>query len=207
VGAFGSCSSSAVLGADGQAPRSYHVNPTLGQTVFTLPDTPDSIAPLWVVINTLKYSLNAGFLSVLTNQVTWLGPFTLQPTWDVEFFYFLPITGVPASGSGFTEALEASFLFNTPSPLVFGTLNPGDLIINSEIEITTPFNDPASILQASLVSGPILINAGENDPTTNGTYGAERNTDITLPDQASLTIIPGASTQGAGRIILNVRRN
>jgi hypothetical protein len=105
------------------------------------------------------------------------------------------------------EVLVQSFTYLTSSPLDFGALVAGDIILNSEVEITTVFDDAAAIvtLGVSTATGSIL-NSAELDPNSLGVYQDMANHDISGADAMRIQIVPGTSTQGAGRAIITIRR-
>jgi len=105
------------------------------------------------------------------------------------------------------EIVEQLFLFSDSNPLDFSSLVLGDLIADAEIEITTVFDDPAAMLSLGLVSatGSILTTA-QNNPQALGVYANGENFPITGPDQIRLQILPGASTQGAGRVVIYLKK-
>lgn len=105
------------------------------------------------------------------------------------------------------KILRASFTFATGSPLDFGVLVAGDDIINADIDITTVFDDSASLLSLGQVSSPgNIFSTADVDPTKLGTYHVGTNFLVSGADSIRLQILPGTSTQGAGRITLTVRR-
>ena len=111
------------------------------------------------------------------------------------------------SANADTETLIQSFTFSTTSPLDFGTLGSGDIVLNSEVEISTVFDDASTVvtLGLSTATGSIL-SSGEINPLKTGTYQDMANHDISGADAIRLQIVPGTSTQGAGRAIVTVRR-
>ena len=105
------------------------------------------------------------------------------------------------------KILKAIFTFTTGSPLDFGTLIAGDDIINAEIDITTVFDDPATLITLGQVSNPgNIFSSADVDPITLGTYHVGENFLVSGVDSIRLQILPGTSTQGAGRVTLTVRR-
>lgn len=105
------------------------------------------------------------------------------------------------------KVLTATFTFATGSPLDFGTLVSGDDIIDSEIDITTVFDDAATLISLGQVSSPgNIFSTADLDPTKLGTYHNGMNFLVSGSDSICLQILPGTSTQGAGRVTLTVRR-
>ena len=102
---------------------------------------------------------------------------------------------------------EALFTFTTPTPLDFGALVSGDVIVDSDVVIETPFDDPAAMLSFGLQSSPgNILPIAAIDPSTAGTYNNGADFPVSGPDGFRLQIIPGASTQGSGRVVVSVRR-
>ena len=101
---------------------------------------------------------------------------------------------------------KTTFLFSTGTPVDFGALVVGDQIIDAEITIDVPFDDPTALLALGLVSNPgSLLPTNAVDPQTAGTYHNGENILITGSDQIRLQITPGTSTQGSGRVVVTVR--
>lgn len=120
---------------------------------------------------------------------------------------WIKITGGTSGGSGAVETLEVLFEYNDSSPKTVATLNVGDLLIDTELEILTVFNDASATLQLG-VPGDInkIIKTTFNKPSRIGNYGTDCNYKATGTEQLILTIVPGTSTQGSGRLVLQIRR-
>jgi hypothetical protein len=102
---------------------------------------------------------------------------------------------------------SVSFDYLTPTPLDFGTLSINDIMVQVSISIITPFDDAATILSFGLVSNPgNILPSNMIDPTAIGTYHAGENVSIGGADQFRLQILPGTSTQGAGKVVAVVRK-
>jgi len=113
--------------------------------------------------------------------------------------------GMAASGN--EEALTIDFAFGDVSPKIVGILNPGDIVINSELDIITPFNDPAASLALGTIAVPgRFLGTNESQPDVGGNYVNQSNFPMTVAEQCRLTISPGTSTQGIGRVVVTVRR-
>ena len=99
------------------------------------------------------------------------------------------------------------FDFTTTSPHDFAPLEAGDYVTDWELEVTTAFDDPAAWLTLGTVSatGSILA-INQNDPGTVGTYASQENFKASGSDAVRLVISPGTSTQGAGRVVVTIRR-
>lgn len=109
---------------------------------------------------------------------------------------------------GKVEFPQYGFTFATPSPGAVTAVLIGQTIANSEVTITVPFDDPAATLQVGFSSSPAaILPTNHIDPTTTGTYGTEENFPITVNETATVTINPGASTQGAGYVLLEIKRS
>lgn len=115
--------------------------------------------------------------------------------------------GGSASVSGNEEAIKAEYDFSSPSPVIVGNLNIGDIILNTELEVDTEFDDPAATLAVGTIAVPgRFLGINENQPSVAKTYANPANFSITAAEQCRLTVNPGVSTQGAGRVVLTVRR-
>jgi len=136
---------------------------------------------------------------------------------DSSASFFFPVATPPAlpalTGTYTTErnglttiVLEVGFAFNTASPLVLIPVNAGSIVTRAQIQIGTPFNDPAATLLFGTSATPNLIMAASNsDPDVSGTY--DQPTMVTIPanDKLQLTITPGTSTQGTGILYYEIR--
>lgn len=103
--------------------------------------------------------------------------------------------------------ISLDFTYSDASPIDFGTLAADEVIVDSDIIIDTPFDDPTAILTLGLTSntGNILPSSAI-DPTVAGTYNSSENFVISGSDSVRLQIVPGTSTQGSGKVIVTVRR-
>lgn len=132
------------------------------------------------------------------DDLSWWILSTVAPTWK-------PLTEMVSSGQ--IDIIDQVFNFDDSSPIDFGTLVNGDEIVNTEVEITTIFDDAAAIvtLGQTTDTGNIL-NANQIDPINVGTYHNAENFKITGADGVRIQIVPGTSTQGQGRAVVTIRR-
>lgn len=99
------------------------------------------------------------------------------------------------------------FTFVTASPLDFGVLYAGDEIVEAQLIIEVPFDDPAAVVTLGLQSATgVLLSSGDIDPTVVGTYSTEAARNVVAADAVRVQVVPGASTQGSGRVVVSVRR-
>jgi hypothetical protein len=99
------------------------------------------------------------------------------------------------------------FLFTSPVTIDFGTLQAGDIIVDADVVVETTFDDPTAILTLGLVSSPgNILPSNAIDPTLVGTYNNSADFPVTGADALRLQVLPGTSTQGAGRAVVTVRR-
>ena len=116
---------------------------------------------------------------------------------------------VTVGGTGASDIVSGvvPFAYSTPSPLTILPLLANDIIDQVEIEIDTPFNDPASTLIAGTVATPDLV-LGTSDvlPSAANTYGNDNNFKMVGAETLRLTLNPGTSTAGAGKVLFLVRR-
>ena len=86
-------------------------------------------------------------------------------------------------------------------------LQAGDLIDRVEIELDTAFNDPLATLLVGTVAVPnLVLDATDSVPSRAATYGNDNNFPVSVAEVLRLTLNPGASTAGAGRILFLIRR-
>ena len=99
------------------------------------------------------------------------------------------------------------FFYNTASPVIFCNLAVGDLILEARVTITTPFDDAAAMVSIGPTSNPdSLLATNETKPTVASDYITERSFKAAGSDSVTLKIVPGTSTQGAGRAVVICRR-
>ena len=105
---------------------------------------------------------------------------------------------------GTSSFIKVSFTFtNTPSIIILSVVD-GDCIVDSEIVIETPFDDPAATLSlGSVANNSLILSTIENRPTIADNYGNEENFKFAISEQIRLYINAGASTQGAGYILIS----
>jgi hypothetical protein len=87
-------------------------------------------------------------------------------------------------------------------------LKAGDLLVGSKIMITTAFDDAAATLSMGTTNlgATVLHDTIHNNPQVAGTYQTDDIVAVTMADNATLTITPGASTSGAGTAVIYVKR-
>lgn len=158
---------------------------------------------------TVRVDVGGSKFPVWTGSVPAGGSVRLENSsgrWTVYNSSGLVVTTTVGSTPTF-EVLVQAFTYLSSLPLDFGALTAGDIIVNSEVEISTVFDDGTSIvtLGLSTATGSIL-NSGEINPLVLGNYQDTSNHDISGADAVRLQIVPGTSTQGAGRAIVTIRR-
>lgn len=105
------------------------------------------------------------------------------------------------------ETIIEDFTYLSPSVIDFGTLNLGDALVETRIEVDQVFDDPASMISIGPVSNPdSLLSTNETDPSKACTYSTQQSFKPTALDAMRLKISAGTSTQGAGRAIIILRR-
>lgn len=111
-------------------------------------------------------------------------------------------------GSGASAAFEyTTFDYTTTSPLDFGLLNPGDVVVLSDVIVEVPFDDPTAILTLGQASNTgNILDSTSIDPTTSGTYNSIQAFPISGADAIRLQVVPGTSTQGSGIVVVSIRR-
>ena len=112
-----------------------------------------------------------------------------------------------ASGGTHTERVRVDFTFATPSPISAVGLNAGDALVRIGLRYTTPFDDPATTVEVGDTGTPNLyLKPKDSIPVLSGLYLNETYTDIPAPDTLTVTLSPGASTQGAGFFVFDLYR-
>lgn len=107
-----------------------------------------------------------------------------------------PVTG--------ETVVRVDFAFDSASPLLLLAIAAGGAVNRCQVCITTPFDDPTSTLEVGTLFSPALVlAAGEIDPTdAGGQYATDTVTVFASAESLVLTISPGASTQGAGFVLV-----
>lgn len=131
---------------------------------------------------------------------TTIGPNGLQPSPRP------PLVIASGGGVGNVEFFTAPVSFATPGITPLTALNPGDVVVSSEIHITTSFDDPL----ASLAIGDgFLPTRFLSIPAPNaaflGIWQAGNTDAIGAPATLTLTQI-SAGTQGAGLLLVRIKR-
>jgi hypothetical protein len=86
--------------------------------------------------------------------------------------------------------------------LVLQQVFPGDIIDSAWVLIDTPFDDPAaSILLGTTLAPGLIFGLGDVTSSVVDQYANQAVTEFALTEFLVLTISPGASTQGSGRVI------
>lgn len=110
-------------------------------------------------------------------------------------------------GNAHTERVRVDFTFATPSPISVTTLNAGDALVKIGLRYTTPFDDPAATVEVGDTgTANLYLTAAQSAPTLGGLYLNENYEDIPVPDTLTVTLTPGASTQGAGFFVFDLYR-
>lgn len=106
------------------------------------------------------------------------------------------------------EIRTVSFAYNNASPKLVFPIPAGARIVFSQIQITTPFDDPAATLKlgdTGLVDR--LMTADQNVPSEVGEYESHVGYQYPTLTNINLTIAPGISTQGAGIVVIAYNLN
>ncbi len=109
--------------------------------------------------------------------------------------------GIPSLKDG-GRLLVQAFDYTNVGAIDFGVFAAGDSIVNTQVIVDVPFNDPSTLLSIGLASNPDGILAStEIDPLDASTYGMQANILVTGADALRLKVFPFSSTQGAGRVV------
>lgn len=104
------------------------------------------------------------------------------------------------------QLIEVPFSFNTPSPLILGAIVSGQVIGTAAVQILTPFNDNAAQVTLGTSADPgALLSTGQVRASAQGQYETGEIYVAPVNDLFQLSISPGASTQGTGRLFYRVR--
>lgn len=127
----------------------------------------------------------------------------IQIAIEEEVTQIIEIENSP-SGGGFGSPYQIiDFEYNTPSPLILVNMLPGDYILDTELDITEAFDDPAATLSiGTTLDNELLIGIADNKPTRQGTYGSFENFPFEVAEPVRLFISPGSSSSGSGRVVL-----
>lgn len=109
--------------------------------------------------------------------------------------------GIP--GPAGSPHIIVPFAFTDTSIILLVTV-PGDFILDTELEVLTPFDDPAATLSIGTAGdNNLVIDTSENLPGTVGNYGTQENFEFLASETVRIFISPGTSTQGSGRVTLS----
>lgn len=129
-----------------------------------------------------------------------LGPLGAQPS---------PLPPLPlggGGGGGDVEFFSFPVSFAAPGVIPLTPLAPGDIVVSSEIHITTPFDDPlASLALGDGVAPTRFLSVPAPNALLSGIW-YEGNTDvIAAPAVLTLTQV-SAGTQGSGLLLVRIKR-
>jgi hypothetical protein len=109
-------------------------------------------------------------------------------------------SGPPPAGE---TVVRVPFTFSSTSPVLLLAIAAGGAVNRCAVVITTAFDDPAAALSVGTPFSPALVlAAGDIDPSTTGQYETDAVTVFASADELELTLSPGASTQGAGFVLV-----
>jgi hypothetical protein len=118
-------------------------------------------------------------------------------------FAWVPAGGMSVGGDS-TFKIGYTFLSGT---LALGpALLAGNLVHDTQIVVTVPFDDATATLELGTNVAPVSLNdVAENDPQAIGRYpGAWRDRQAVGAEQTQLVVTPAASTQGSGYVLFTV---
>jgi hypothetical protein len=105
------------------------------------------------------------------------------------------------------EYIKYPFTFLSATPQTVYTLITGEMVTDTELVIETVYDDNAATLSVGVaVDVELIIAIKGNDPTKLGNYGNNENYEFGVDTAILLTLAPGASTQGSGYVLLEVKR-
>lgn len=100
-----------------------------------------------------------------------------------------------------------SLLFDitTASPAIVCPIAATAYVIHARVFIATPFDDPATTIELGVTASPTALQAaGDNDPSTVGTYISDETYPSSGLTNVILTLNPAGSTVGSGVVIVLV---
>lgn len=99
--------------------------------------------------------------------------------------------------------VKLPFTFSDTSPKIIATIPAGAVVSQTQIIITTPFNDANARLSVGTVANPNeLVSINDNRPNQLGTYTTIPGRIYLSETHVVLTIVPGASYTGDGMLII-----
>lgn len=114
--------------------------------------------------------------------------------------------GGTGGGVNKVEYVKVAFDFNTISPLTLLSLSAGQTVTDCEVVITEEFDDPSTSLSVGVdADHDAIVPQSENIPTEIGIYASRRNSAFLANEGIRLWISVGASTQGKGEVVLQVK--
>lgn len=145
----------------------------------------------------LGYTNGSGWINTLTDR-TWRLVDEAAGTWKE----------LGGSTAADTEMIKVDFTYNTASPLTIFVGNVNDVLADCEVKISEAFNDNGAKLEVGTVASPdVIMNSQMIRPNKAALYGADQNYVFTISETVRLTITPGASTQGKGYVLIQVKRS
>lgn len=116
--------------------------------------------------------------------------------------------GDAGGGSGGdTSTVRVDFAWNTPSPLLLVNLAAGQVLCDCKVIITTAFDDGDARIEVGTPGTPTLVFAGGEVDVTDAGPTFENPMLFLFPaiNSLILTILPAASSRGAGTLILTLK--
>lgn len=139
-------------------------------------------------------------------------PTVPAPTTGAEYYDTSINWALQYDGASFKglQWVEIPFVFGTVSPLVITPFNATDYLMRAEVVVDTAFDDAASQLRLGVpgdLGGVLDSTLGQIEPTLADTYRRFDRFTVGADSTLQLTITPGASIQGAGRVFLELWRS
>ena len=124
--------------------------------------------------------------------------------WANDQNYNLQALEAAIAGTAGATILSLPFTFATTTAIVC-PLGASSYVLQTRVFVSTPFDDPAATAEVGITGLPSeLLTTSDADLTASGTYFS----DATYPAPGStnviLTISPGISTTGAGRVFVSI---
>lgn len=110
-------------------------------------------------------------------------------------------TNIPSTSSSGANTFKVSFAFNSGSPLTIAALQSGDVVMITNVTITTPFSDASATLSVGVAgdTGAVLPTS-QIGPGTAANYQSLEPYTATSSNPLILSISPALSNAGQGII-------
>lgn len=125
-----------------------------------------------------------------------------------EAYFRAPSSGPVTRLSVGTAVELKAYAFDSASPIVLCSMGLGDVVVQVIVEVAVAFNDPNPLITVGSSSAPTdLVDGSGVDLTTPGQYTSTVLSSGTSTDDVVITLSPGTSTTGSGRVVAIIYRS